>query len=192
MTTLAANEPKPRPPKVKKLYLINRDFQLRYTKIAVIVGLCSTALTLFLVLFPLFQFRIIRFPDFLPTPFLLAILLAALLNFAIVATMGILVTHRIAGPMFSLVRQFRILQTGRLDAHLRIREGDDLKYVVRNFNEMVDGLADGVKKDVTNLDFLVQSIESLNHPSAKDIATVAKRFRADLADRLGKTQGEQP
>ncbi len=183
MTSLAAKDSKPRTPKLKKLYLINRDFQLRYTKVAVIVGFCSTMLTLFLVLFPLFQFQIIRFPNFLPAPFLWAIALAALLNFAIVATMGILVTHRIAGPMFSLVRQFRRITDGRFDSHLKVRDGDDLKYVVRNFNEMVDQLESQTRHDLKLLDELIQSL-------AGDQLAKAQRLRDQIAGRI--VEGVKP
>ncbi len=177
MTSLAAKDPKARTPKLKKLYLINRDFQLRYTKIAVMVGLVSTALTLFLILFPLFQFQVIRFPNFLPAPFLWAIAFAALLNFAIVATMSILVTHRIAGPMFSLVREFRQLQDGRFTHRMKIRDGDDLKYVVRNFNEMVDQLAAFTKKDLEDLDALIPGMGG-------DQLGKANQLRSRLAARI--------
>lgn len=177
MTSLAAKDTKAPTPKLKKLYLINRDFQLRYTKIAVAVGLVSTALTLFLILFPLFQFQIIRFPNFLPAPFLWAIALAALLNFAIVATMGILVTHRIAGPMFSLVREFRQVQDGRFTRHMKIREGDDLKYVVRNYNEMIDQLAAFARKDLEELDALIPGL-------AGDSLGKARQLRDRLAARI--------
>src|SRR4051812_38187621 len=97
--------------KGKRLYLINRDFQLRYTRLAVVVGLVSTALTLFLILFPLFWFRIVRYPNFVPVPFMWAIGVAAVLNVLIVAFLGIVITHRIAGPMFSLVRHIHLLQS---------------------------------------------------------------------------------
>jgi hypothetical protein len=176
----------PRTPKHKKLYLINRDFQLRYTRIAVLVGLVSTLLTLFLILFPLFQFQIIRFPNFLPAPFLWAIAGAALLNFVILATLGILITHRIAGPMFALVRQFRMIQAGRFGNHLKIREGDDLKYVVRNYNEMVDSLVIMTQRDLTNFDMLIQGLEKKDPRALDELLTLTRRFRTEVSARLDK------
>jgi len=131
----------------KKIFLVNRDFQLRYTKIAVIVGLLTTILTSFLILYPMFQFKIIRGISFVPPAFVLAMVVAAVLNFTIIAGLGILITHKLAGPMFSMVRQMRLIKAGRFDAKLIVRKGDDLRYLVRNFNDLVDELVAMTKKD---------------------------------------------
>ncbi len=79
-------------------------------------------------------------PFFLPTPILGLIGLAAVLNISLVAFMGILMTHRVAGPMYSLVRQFRRVEEGRWYGQMRIRDGDDMRYVVRNFNAMIEAI----------------------------------------------------
>ncbi len=42
--------------------------------------------------------------------------------------------------MYALVRCFRRIEVGRWAGHLKVRDSDDLKYLVRNFNQMVDGL----------------------------------------------------
>ena len=145
--------------KIKRLYLINRDFQLRYVKAAVVVGLSSTLLTTALLLWPLFQFKIIRFPNFLPWPFLGAMALGALVNFACVAGLGILMTHRIAGPMFALVRQMRVVQQGDFRAHLAVRQLDDLKYLIRNFNDMTAQLVNFTVQDIAKLDRIGRAID---------------------------------
>jgi hypothetical protein len=127
-------------PKKQRLVLINRDFQFRYTGAAVLVGLLSTMLTTTLILYPLYTFKILRLPFFLPYPVVGLIGLAALLNVLLVGFMGILMTHRVAGPMYSLVRQFRRVEEGRWYGQMRIREGDDMRYVVRNFNAMMEAI----------------------------------------------------
>ena len=66
--------------------------------------------------------------------------------------MGIFITHRIAGPMFALVRHFRVIQTGRLTPPLRVRASDELKYVVRNFNDMLEYLLKVTARDKAVLD----------------------------------------
>ena len=50
--------------KRQRIYLINRDFQLRYTGAAVAVGILSTVFTSFIVLFPLYQFEILKIAQF--------------------------------------------------------------------------------------------------------------------------------
>jgi methyl-accepting chemotaxis protein len=135
----------------KRIYLINRDFQLRYTRSAVLVGLLTTVLTILLIIMPLFQLRIVRFPGFLPAPFLIGIAVAALCNFLIIAWLGIFMTHRIAGPMFSLVRHMRQVQAGSLFNDLRQRETDDLRYLVRNYNELIEYLIATARADLERL-----------------------------------------
>ena len=124
----------------KKIFLVNRDFQMRYTKSAVVIGLVSTFLTSVVILYPLYQFQILRIPKFLPIPILFAMILAAVINIAIIGVMGILMTHRIAGPMYSLVRSMRVVSLGRFNGTMRLRNDDDLKFVVRNFNDMTAAL----------------------------------------------------
>lgn len=141
-------EPNARASSKHRIVVVNRDFQFRYTGAAVLVGLLSTILTSTLILYPLYQFEILRIPQFLPLPILLVMATAAALNMGLVAFMGILLTHRIAGPMYSLVRQFRRVEEGRWYGQMKVREGDDLKYLVRNFNAMLESI-----NRQTHLDF---------------------------------------
>ncbi len=64
----------------KRIYLINRDFQLRYAYAAVFVGLMSTIVTTTVLLYPLYKFEIVRIPQFLPLPIMSAMVAAALIN----------------------------------------------------------------------------------------------------------------
>jgi hypothetical protein len=176
------NQPKR---KFKRIYLINRDFQLRYTRLALLVGCGSTILTVLLILYPLFQFKIIRGIAFLPTPFLAAIVFASLLNFSLVAAMGILITHRIAGPIFSLVRHMRQLQQSRFGGEFRVRTGDDLKYLVRNYNEVVESLAAMTQSDIDRLDAVAGRLERVRGSGAVDEAlALVAAMRAELQTRL--------
>ncbi len=121
----------------KRIYLVNREFQLRYARAAVLVAFASSLLTLFTVLWPLYQFRIIRFPDFLPTPFLVAIGIAAIANFILIAGAGILLTHRVAGPIFNIVRHLNRMEEGSPLMQIRVRAEDDLQFLVRNLNAFI-------------------------------------------------------
>ncbi len=165
----------------KKLFLINRDFQLRYVRSAVMVGLCSTVLTVFLLLFPLFRLQILRFPNFVPFPFLLAIIAASVLNFVIVALMSILMTHRIAGPMFAVVRHIHILQSGKLRPGLRVRADDDLKYLIRNFNGFVEFLMEQNKQDQQRASAVVSALRGGDTTAA---LALAEGLQAEVAGRV--------
>jgi len=150
------------PLKRKRIYLINRDFQLRYTMSAVVVGLVSTLLTSVVILAPLYTFKILRIPDFLPLPVLSGMVLAALINILLVGLMGIIITHKIAGPMYSLVRQFRRVEAGYWNSPLRLRQSDELKFVVRNFNEMLAAVVKDSSEDLTKIEGLMLTEQDPN------------------------------
>jgi hypothetical protein len=166
----------------KRIYLINREFQLRHTRVALTVGFVSTLMTMGLILYPLFYLQIVRFPYFLPLPFIVGIALAASLNFAFVTAFGIITTHRIAGPMFSLVRHLHQLRLGQNPAELRVREDDDLKFVIRNVNEFLDFLNSRTVADQSRM----ESILGLLQKEAGNALAIAeaKEFRDELTKRL--------
>jgi methyl-accepting chemotaxis protein len=173
----------------KRIYLINRDFQLRYSMAAAVVGLVSTALTATVLLFPLYQFEILRIPRFLPLPILAAMGCAALLNILLVGLLGVFITHRIAGPMYSLVRNFRRIEMGLWAGHLRIREGDDLRYVVRNFNQMVDGLVHTARTDVAEIAEVESELSRVNAEPAVVARVHALKRRFEQRLKEGPVEG---
>lgn len=144
----------------KRIYLVNRDFQFRYTGAAVVVGLMSTLLTIVILLYPLYQFEILRIPRFLPVPILLVMALAACVNIVLVALMGIFVTHKMAGPMYSMVRQFRRVEAGNLRSRMGLRQDDELRYLVRNFNAMLDALQAQSAEDCRQLEAVLASLDT--------------------------------
>ena len=73
----------------QRLYLINRDFQLRYAWAVIWIGLLSTVVTSTVILIPLYEFQILRIPKFLPAPILLAMLLAVVLNILLLGFMSV-------------------------------------------------------------------------------------------------------
>ena len=168
----------------KKIFLVNRDFQLRYTGAAVIVGLTSTMLTIFLILFPLYRFEILRIPKFLPLPILLIMAMAAVVNISLVGMMGIIITHKMAGPMYSMVRHIRRIESGIWNGQMRLRKGDELGYVVRNFNDMIESLGRIAKTDLESLDRILANLEQSSVDSAS--LESARRDLQDLRETIAK------
>ena len=155
----------------KKLYLINRHFQFRFMWLAVAVGLFSTVLTTIIILYPLFVFRILRIPEFLPLPIFGVMALAALVNIALISYLTITVTHRVVGPLYNLVRNMRRFESPRWNGHIRVRDKDELQYVMRNFNNMVDYIIKATNKDLVEL----QKINNDAPEFKKTIETMQKR-----------------
>ncbi len=172
----------------QRILLVNRDFQLRYTGIAVMVGVLSTILTAILILLPLYAFEILTVPKFLPTPVLMIMGFACVLNVFLVAFMGVLLTHRIAGPMYSLVRQFRRIEEGHWYGDLKLRDEDELRYLVRNFNAMVEAINRQTAQDMQKLDSISEALKSapLDDSKTSSIISDLDLLRLRLKSRLGQ------
>ena len=63
----------------------------------------------------------------------------------ITGVIGIIMSHRTAGPMFHFKRVFGEIKKGKLDARIRLRPDDDFKDVANAFNEMMDSVTAGKK-----------------------------------------------
>lgn len=176
--------------KQKKLYLVNRDLQLRYAGAAALVGVLSTALTTTLILVPLYQFEILRIPRFLPWPVLLMMIAAAIVNVALVGLMAIHVTHRLAGPMYSLVRHIRRVEEGQWFGTLRLREGDELRYVARNFNEMLSAIQRRTEEDLAIVQSVRNSLQKGEGASLNPAEAInqLEKLQSSLESRLGHNQ----
>ncbi len=66
------------------------------------------------------------------------------LAFVILMTLlGIVISHRAAGPLFHFNRIFREIAEGNRQARVRLRPGDDFQDVAASFNRMMDSLEAG-------------------------------------------------
>ena len=164
----------------KKMVLINRDFQIRFTIIACFIGVISTALTAMIILYPLYVFEILRIPRFLPMPILLSMFLAILINISMIAILGIYITHRIAGPMYSLARRLRFAEEGQFNGQVFLRQGDELSYLARNMNAFFESL---VKRTESDRSKVRMAMEKASNP---DSAKILKDLELELTDRITK------
>lgn len=169
----------------KRIYLVNRDFQMRYVRSAVLVALCSTALTMFLILYPLFYLNVLRFPNFLPKPFLIAAGVAALLNFSMIAWLGIHLSHRIAGPVFAVIRFLRGLAAGEFVGQMRVRESDELKYLIRHLNDLAESLRVRTRDDLERITSIQEAALQGDAERAK-LLELCDHMKADLEGRLAE------
>ena len=120
----------------KQIILINRDLQFRYVRLALVIGLVATVLSTVVILYPLYQFEILRIPQFLPLPIMIGMVTALVINMIGVMLLTVVISHRIAGPIFALSREFSEVGQGVFGRQLRSRKYDDLQYLVRSFNDM--------------------------------------------------------
>lgn len=124
----------------KQMLLINRDLQFRYVRVALVIGLVATILSGTVILWPLYQFEILRIPRFLPWPIMIGMVAALVINMVCVMFMMIVISHRVAGPVFALSREFAEIGRGVYGGQLKSRKYDDLQFLVRSFNDMSQSL----------------------------------------------------
>jgi nitrogen fixation/metabolism regulation signal transduction histidine kinase len=103
-------------------------------------------------------------------------LLVAALWFA-----GIVITHKVAGPLFKMKKQLRALERGSLQVPTPLRKGDELKEFFDAFNDMVRALRVRQQRDIERLD---DAIAKLEPTTDADKVRALRELRADLAAPL--------
>lgn len=174
----------------KKILVVNRDFQYRYTWNVVLIGILTTVLSVAIILVPLYIFGILRIPRFLPTPILAGMGFAALVNILVVILLTVASTHRIAGPVFALNRALRNIELGKWNKPLKLRDSDEMKYLATNFNIMVDSLVSTTRQDIECLDVIIRKLEaSVGELSEdqKEIFEGLQNFKKRLEQRIDES-----
>jgi methyl-accepting chemotaxis protein len=64
----------------------------------------------------------------------------SLLFLAVVAVIGVVYSHRTAGPMYKFKKIFGEIRSGNRGLRIQLRPKDDFKDVAESFNQMMDSL----------------------------------------------------
>ena len=91
----------------------------------------------------------------------------------IVIVVTLLVSHKIAGPMFRFEKDLEDIAQGNLQKHIQTRKGDQFGNVALNLNSMVLGLNKKVSEVQRELDRIAVAAAEQNLPKA---------FRDDLEE----------
>ena len=74
---------------------------------------------------------------------------------------GIMLSHRLAGPIFALSRKMNDLAQGNFNAMLKLRKGDEFQDVKDKFNTLVQALQNQVKSELIKIEAVMKSLEAL-------------------------------
>ena len=134
------------PPARRRAYLVDRGFQIKYAVAMALAGLAVAAVfglwlhqahvqaTALLAPDPETRALVERSDRLLLAAFgVIALLLAAALGL-----LGIIITHRVAGPVFVMGHYLRVLAEGRFPRMRTLRRSDELKEFFRTFIDAVD------------------------------------------------------
>jgi len=172
----------------RKIFIINKKYQFRYLFIIISTMLISMASVYFTVFYVIWNKVIDEFffvPEaskkladiFVQTSQLLVIpviLLAVIFTFA-----GIILSHRVAGPIFRVECVARELAKGNLDIKIKFRKGDELQELADSLNGMITGIRSMVKEDKDITEKLIKISDKLGEDINKD-----KGLKKDVRDAV--------
>ena len=91
---------------------------------------------------------------------------------------GILVTHRLVGPVYRLKGWVREVRDGRLRADTgRLRKNDELQDLFESFNEMVVALRAIQEREIAQLDAAIAEARTAGVPDNTIATLIATRDR---------------
>ena len=106
---------------------------------------------------------------------------------AVLGVMGLLITHRVCGPIFVLQRHMDSISAGTYPTTRPLRAGDEFKDAFDAFTRMIDSLR---KRDTDDLDKL-KAVLAASRGSGVSAAD-QKALEQLIADREGRVAGGPP
>ncbi len=92
---------------------------------------------------------------------------------------GIMVTHRVVGPVYRMRRLFQHVADGKFEVTTGIRKGDELQELFHSFADMVESLRDQRGEEIEQLEQTLIKMEAAGVQSAHitDLRAVLERIR---------------
>lgn len=124
------------------------------------------------------------------TALLTGLVAALLLLVLAIGFAGIVVTHKIAGPIFKMKRLLGQVGEGKLVLRERLRKGDELQHFFEAFEEMVDKLRAHRERELAKVDAILERVDAAPRSPAghreldDDSVTLLLRLRSDLQSQL--------
>lgn len=186
-----------RPPArfVRRTFLIERRFQLKYTLLVIIVGVAVS------LLFGAIMFQVHHEVSKLPTAtsvrderdvmVLGFVVLTGLLLVGSLAVFGVLVTHRVAGPLFVMRRYFGLLGEGLYPMLRPLREDDELQDFYAAFHAAIEKMRDRDRREAETIEEAMDALEhALGNDPNEDVRAAVECVR-DLANRRRASSGSR-
>jgi nitrogen fixation/metabolism regulation signal transduction histidine kinase len=112
---------------------------------------------------------------------------AGVLLLFLLTLMGIVITHRIVGPVHKMKRLLRRVSTGRLVVDERLRKGDELEDLFETFLQMTHSLRALQNARLSTLEATLRHAEASG--SSKEVLDGLRALRAQMVLGLEKRRG---
>lgn len=179
----------------RRQYLVDRGFQLKYAILMALAGLGVAAVFGLWLHQAHAQATALLAPDGETRALversdrllLAAFAAIALLLAAALGLLGVVITHRVAGPVFVMGHYLEVLAKGRFPRMRTLRRSDELKAFFRTFLEAVDGMKAREARHAAVLEDAVQRMRAAAarspdlQPAIEALAAAARERRAALA-----------
>lgn len=91
----------------------------------------------------------------------LAIIIGVGFSFILITFLSVLMSHKIAGPVYRLKQYLVEMAKGDLSFEMRLRSGDELADLAEEFNKMVRGLREIINTDRQKIGLIKKKIEEM-------------------------------
>jgi nitrogen fixation/metabolism regulation signal transduction histidine kinase len=98
-----------------------------------------------------------------------------------VGVAGIIITHRVAGPIYKMKRLLGYVGDGHLMLTEKLRKGDELQHFFDAFERMVNSLR---KRQQSEIELLDRAIAGLEGSVAEEQLTQLRALRSEMQDAL--------
>jgi nitrogen fixation/metabolism regulation signal transduction histidine kinase len=210
-----ANTPAPKQKYRRKQYLLDRAFQLKYTIVIALIGAViasfwgymffhaskenSEHVLLSLKVDPELQSLSEKVEEKLTGEDKKIVLMIGGFVLAVILSLGvwgIVVTHRIAGPIFIISRYVDQIAGGRYPDPRPLRQKDELKEFFTKFNGMLSAVKDREKADIIAIDKVIEAgrkaLPKLSGEAAAEFSAVLDMLKDIQAKKLEMLKGPPP
>ncbi len=136
----------------RKRYFIDKQLQTKYIILTIMMLILYTLLFVVILLFPYivalsFDYPLAEQTEAAKTLLILhgSIWPALGVVILIMSAVSILITHKIAGPVYRFKQTLAQIANGNLDVSIKLREKDDLKDLAEDLNMVISELRGAVK-----------------------------------------------
>jgi len=132
----------------RRRYIVKKEFQLKYVGLIVAVMLLSAVISGYIIYYNSWVLLGEKLANVYPQGMLVQVfrsvnmrLFVAMFFVAIICVgIGILASHRIAGPVFRMIRFLGNVTAGDYSQRIHLRKKDELKDLAEAINKLVDKL----------------------------------------------------
>jgi methyl-accepting chemotaxis protein len=146
--------------KRKQIY-INMDLQFKYSLILIFTMFIEMIIIGLAMLYVISQPK----PDipganiyFIYRVVLIVILMLTLCNI----TVGVYLSHKVAGPLFRLMMCTKEVANGNLRIQVNLRKGDELRELEATFNDMTERLRSQVREERRRIEEIVAAVDKVS------------------------------